>query len=251
MKRIIFYSLFIFFVICASVFAQSPEEFYRKGNLSYENEDYEKAVSLYETLLKMDKVSPEVFYNLGNSYFKLRKIGKAILNYERALRLAPRDRDARLNLKLARSMTADKIDASDRGFILSVIFIPYERMNINELIIFVFILYLAVITLLIFSIFFIEKRKNLFYTAGAVGFFLMVFMVFLITKIHTERFVKEAVIVSDKVDVKSGPKEDYLLQFTLHEGTKVRVVEERQGWYEIDLSKDLKGWLPKDSVEAI
>jgi len=80
--------------------ADTPEELYKKGNSSYESEDYEKAVFIYEKLLGMDEVSPEVFYNLGNSRFKLKKIGKAILNYERALRLDPRDRDTRFNLNL-------------------------------------------------------------------------------------------------------------------------------------------------------
>ena len=80
---------------------------------------------------------------------------------------------------------------------------------------------------------------------------LIIFSIFLVSKIHNENFAREAIVISEKANVRSGPKDDYLLQFTLHEGTKVRIVEERQLWYEIDLSKDLRGWLPKDSVEAI
>ncbi len=251
MKKALLIILFISFVCTAASFAESPNEIYRKANLSYENEDYEKAVSLYEMLLKMDKVSSEVFYNLGNSYFKLKNIGKAILNYERSLRLDPRDRDAMLNLKLARSMTMDKIELPPKGFILTVILFLYDRMNLNELVLLTSAIYLLIILLLIFSIFFIAKRRIIFYNVGVLLIVLTSSMTFLISKISSENIVKRGVILAEKVGVRSGPKEDYLLQFSLHEGTVVRVVEEREFWYEIDLSKDLRGWLPKDSVEVI
>lgn len=250
-KKIILFTLFIVFIFCNLLFAQTPEEIYREANLSYENEGYERAIALYEALIKMDKISPEVFYNLGNSYFKLKKIGKAIVNYERALRLAPRDRDVLLNLKLAGESTIDKIKMPERGFILNATLFLYDRMNIDELTSFISLIYLATITLLIFSIFIVTKRKTFFYTVITSGALLVVLIIFLVSKIHNKNFMRQAVIIAEKVNIRSGPKDDYLLQFTLHEGTKLRVVEETKDWYEIDLSKDLRGWLPKDSVEII
>ena len=251
MKKIILFFIFLCFIFGSPLFAQSPEEIYRKANMSYENADYEKAASLYEDLLKMDMVSPEVFYNLGNSFFKTKQIGRAVVNYERALRLAPRDRDIRLNLKLARSMSVDKIEIPERGFIVKLVLFPYDMMNVDELTAVTSLIFLAIILILIFSIFFIRKRSSFFYSAGVLAVLLIIFSIFLVSKLRSEVFTRHAVIISKKVDVRSGPKKDYLLQFTLHEGTGLRIVEERQGWYEIDLSKDLKGWLPKDSVEVI
>ena len=251
MKKIFFSSIFIFFVLSGLVLAQSGQEIYRKANLAYESEDYGKAVSLYKMLVKMDRVSPEVFYNLGNSYFKLKRIGKAIVNYERALRLAPRDRDILVNLKLAKGMAVDKIKVQEKGFLLNLILFPYNSMNIDELSVFVSIVYLSIVVILIFSIFFVGERRLLFYIAGGLGALLIIATVFLVSKIDSENFTKHAVIISKKVDVRSGPKQDYILQFTLHEGTILKVLTERQGWYEIDLSKDLRGWLPKDTVEII
>ena len=287
MKNIIhiFYLILIFFCFVGALYAQTPEEAYRKANLSYEDEDYEGSSMLYETLVRMDRVSPEVFYNLGNSYFKLKNIGKAVLNYERASRLAPRDRDIKHNMDLARGMAIDKIELPERGFILDAILFPYDRMNINELCVLVSIMYLSVILLLMFSIFFIHSRpenrtlqgadeqwplsippreprplgrvgsiayrRRIFYIAGSLVALCIVFIAFLASKIYDENLVKQAVIISREVGVRSGPKEDYLLQFTLHEGTEVRIVEERDLWYEISISEDLKGWIPKDAVEAI
>ncbi|MBU3911592.1 MAG: tetratricopeptide repeat protein [Candidatus Omnitrophica bacterium] len=250
MKKFTLLLIFSFFISTGVVFAQSPEEIYRKANINYENEDYEKAVSLYEMLLKIDRVGPEVFYNLGNSYFKLKKIGRAIVNYRRALRLAPGDRDISHNLKLARAMTVDKIERPEKGFLVKALLLPYDSMNIDQLTIFVSMAYLCIVTLLIVSIFFAARRRGLFYAVGTLAAILIVFFIFLASKIRAKNS-KEAVVVVDSVDARSGPKEDYLLQFTLHEGSEIRIVEDAQDWREIDLSKDLRGWIPKDSVEAI
>jgi len=252
MKRIFAFSFLVFFIFTGiSIAVEGPEELYTKANSSYENMDYEKAVSLYEGLLRMDNISPEVFYNLGNSYFKLKKIGKAVLNYERALRLDPRDRDIRLNLKIARSMAIDKINTPEKDFILGAILFLYDRMTANELAAICSLFYLAVVLFLILSIKFIAKRRLMFYTAGAFGAVVFILIIFLSVKINKENFTKTGIIVAEKIDVRSGPKEDYLLQFTLHEGAKVSIVKDAQNWYEIELSKDLKGWIPKPSVDII
>lgn len=252
MKKIFAFSFLVFFA-CAgiSIAAVAPEELYQKGNASYENNDYERAVSIYEELVSMDRTGPEVFYNLGNSYFKLKKIGKAILNYERALRLDPRDKDTQLNLKLARAMAVDKINTDERGFILNALFFLYDRLSVDELSLVCSALYLLMILVLIFSIFFVAKRRFMVYTAGTFGVIFLTFLIFLFAKINGENSTKTGIVVVEKVDVRSGPKEDYLLQFTLHEGVKASVIKKVQGWYEIGLSRDLRGWVPETSVDII
>ena len=91
----------------------------------------------------------------------------------------------------------------------------------------------------------------MFYTAGAFGAIFFVLAIFLFAKIKEENFTKSGIIVAEKIDARSGPKDDYLLQFTLHEGAKVNIIKEAQGWYEVELSKDLKGWISKTSVDII
>jgi len=221
MRKFFIAYFFIFFLTGnISLAMDMPEELYQKGNSSYENKDYEGAVSFYEGLVNANQVSAEVFYNLGNSFFKLKKIGKAILNYERALRLAPRDRDARSNLKLARSMTADKINAPERGFVLDAILFLYDRMTLNELTVMCSVFYLAIVLFLFFSINFVAKRKIMYYIAGTFGLILCLSLLFLSAKIRDENFTRSGIIITEKIDSRSGPREDYLLQFTLHEGQR-------------------------------
>ncbi|MFH1478333.1 MAG: tetratricopeptide repeat protein [Candidatus Omnitrophota bacterium] len=242
---------FIVFIFSGVLFADPPEDIFNSANLKYQNEDYEGAAALYEKLIDMDKANVEVFYNLGNSYFKKGSTGKAILNYERALRISPRDRDILLNLKIARALTLDKIEGPDRGFILSAIFFFYDKLNIDELTIASSMIFIIMIMFLVFSINFVEKRKYIFYTVSAFGILFIVFIIFLSSKIQAQYFLKEAIVISEEIDIRSGPKEDYLKQFTLHEGTRLRVLKKINNWYEVGLSKDLRGWLPQDSVDII
>lgn len=252
MKKIFIISFLIFFISTGiSAAFNGPEDIYKKGNSSYENGDYEKAVSFYEELVSMDKAGPEVFYNLGNSYFKLNRIGRAILNYKRALRMDPRDKEARLNLRLAKAMALDKINISDRGFVLSIMLFLYDRINIDELSLACSFFYLAIILSFILSIFFVAKRRFLFYTAGAFGVLFFIFFIFLSAKIKSENFTKTGVVIVEKADARSGPKEDYLLQFTLHDGAEAKIIKDTRDWYEIELSRDIKGWIPKISVDII
>lgn len=250
MKKIVFIICGIF-LFTGLAYAQSPEEIFDQANQAYCAGDYEKAGSFYDLLVKMDRASPEVFYNLGSSYFKLKKTGKAIVNYERALKMSPRDKDIYINLKLARSMVVDKINIPEKGFALNMLFFLYDKAHIDELTCVSSIIFLLIILFLIFSIFFVEKRKIFIYNVVSLSSILIILLIFLTAKIQNEYTVKSAIIVTDKADVRSGPREDYILQFSLHEGTKVRIVKELQNWYEISLSRDMRGWIPKGSVEVI
>ena len=68
---------------------------------AYEMKHYDKAISIYEALIKEEGATKQLYYNLGNAYFRANEIGKSILNYERALRLDPTDEDAKANLEFA------------------------------------------------------------------------------------------------------------------------------------------------------
>ena len=60
-----------------------------------------------------------------------------------------------------------------------------------------------------------------------------------------------AVIVAQAVEVRSGPGEDYLAEFTLHTGAEIRVLERRGDWVRIALPGDLQGWVPGEAMESL
>jgi len=69
-------------------------------------------------------------------------------------------------------------------------------------------------------------------------------------KVH-ELKQDHAVIVAPEVNIYSGPGDTYLLEFSLHAGTTLTVVEEREGWVRGELSGDFQGWLLAEAVEFV
>ena len=85
---------------------ESPELFYNMANVSYNLEDYERAVENFTKALNSPDIMMEARanYNLGNTYFKMGDYQKAIESYENSLKINPEDLDAKFNLELARKM---------------------------------------------------------------------------------------------------------------------------------------------------
>jgi len=53
------------------------------------------------------------------------------------------------------------------------------------------------------------------------------------------------------VTIKSSPDEKSIDLFVLHEGTKVRILDNIGNWYEIRIANGSVGWLPVSSIEKI
>jgi uncharacterized protein YgiM (DUF1202 family) len=70
-------------------------------------------------------------------------------------------------------------------------------------------------------------------------------------KLYQQEHVREAVVTAGQVDVLSGAGENYLLEFTLHEGTTLTVEEERGDWWRVRLWGDLEGWAQKAGLREV
>ena len=80
---------------------------------------------------------------------------------------------------------------------------------------------------------------------GAVGQFTL-------SRLHLGNTQPEAVVVAQEVGVTSGPGSQYVIEFTLHSGTEVGLVETRKSWARLALSSgELQGWVPASAVETV
>jgi hypothetical protein len=63
----------------------------------------------------------------------------------------------------------------------------------------------------------------------------------------------EGVITVEEVTARRGDSESYESSFQepLHEGTEFRLLDERSGWYFIEVGDDNRGWIPSTSAELI
>jgi hypothetical protein len=226
------------------------------AGLLYEAGHYLQAAQAYQQLVDQGFADSSLFYNLGNAHFKQGDYGRAIVNYRRAQELAPRDGDIEANLALARAQVVDEFEAFESSGLLNVAGQSVKSwFSINE----VAMAALGAWILLVLLVIVISAtkpgslwRKGLQYSLTATALVLVVGVLALGSILYVDHNQAEGVIVAAEVDVTSGPGTQYVIEFTLHDGAEIQVVEARGSWVRLALpGGELGGWVPAESVEPI
>ncbi len=249
MKKIVIYLL----CVVAGLTAAYGQESLTRANEAYAQEDYIKAIELYEQTAREHGVSSDLYYNLGNAYYKHNEFAKAILNYERALLLNPGNEDARFNLDMANTHIVDKIDPVGRFFLSVWIDSMRSYLSSNTW---------AVIGIIAFFLFIGGCYLYLFTRSvrlKKIGFFggIVVLLVAIMANcfawgLNEKKEIRnEAIVFDATVSVKSSPAESGTDLFVLHEGTKVVVLSKVGEWSEVKISDGNRGWLPSAAIEII
>ncbi|RMF63054.1 MAG: tetratricopeptide repeat protein [Calditrichaeota bacterium] len=233
--------------------ADEPDALFVRGNQAYQDGDYRAAIAAYEQIANLGYESWELYYNLGNAYFKDHQLAKAILNFERAKRLNPESDDIEFNLQLARLSTVDRIQELPQ-FFLSAWWGKLEHLlSLQTLTVLTLAFYLLFMLFLAFRVLLKAFRhsrlaRTALFTAGV----LLVFSATLLaSRVYEEETREEAIVVAQKVDVKSAPDEAGTDVFTLHEGVKVQIKDRSLDWVKIRLADGKVGWLPAADLEVI
>jgi tetratricopeptide (TPR) repeat protein len=224
------------------------------GNKRYQDGDFAGALDAYEVVIQAGFESADLHYNLGNAYFKVGDLGRSILSYERALRLRPRDPDARANLELARSLTADDIEPLPRFWVLSAAswwtkLLPWGALTLTVTL--AYLLGAAGLCARILSRHPGAVTIGTWLLVGS-GSSLLLFGSTLLAREGTLGGTDWGVIMVEEVSVQSAPShEDNLTLFRVHEGTKVRLDQRTDLWSEIVLEDGKVGWVTSDVLEII
>ena len=62
---------------------------------------------------------------------------------------------------------------------------------------------------------------------------------------------RPAIVFAEITSVKLEPRNSAKDVFTLHEGTKVHVLEEKDNWKKIQLADERIGWITKDAIKEL
>ncbi|RMF01480.1 MAG: tetratricopeptide repeat protein [Chloroflexi bacterium] len=241
----------------AVVLAQNPvtpTQAMEAANKNYEAGEYQQAIDIYQTILDAGIEDSAIYYNLGNAYFKQGDLGRAILNYRRAYRLDPRDSAITANLAIARLQTLDRLDNNTGGGLTNLVQVAEEWLTLREAAMLALFLWLLTSGLLTAAILSRRFRKVALWSAAVTGFFLVAGLFSMANRYYTESTYPAAVVVAREVDVTSGPgtSEQYVVEFNLHAGAEVQVVNIRPNWRQIALpGNDFQGWVPADAVEQV
>jgi hypothetical protein len=69
-------------------------------------------------------------------------------------------------------------------------------------------------------------------------------------KIYSNATLQEAIVLSASVDARNQPNGDKIL-FTVHEGTKFRILKQLGDWSLVGLPTGVSGWMPTSSLGII
>ena len=241
--------LFLFLCFSSSTFAVTKQQ----ADNFYNNKEYEKAIDAYNTLLK-ENPSAYLYYNIGNAYYRTNKLSLALVNYERALRLEPNNEDIRFNIDFVNKQTIDKVvEAPNNLFTIPYYYIMYCLNIDNWTYISLFTIALCFLGMIGYKIGCNKMKQTmglyLSLICGLCFIFSTLFALHLKNKINSK---DDAIIVSPTINVKRIPEANSATDFTLHEATKVHIIDKDiKGWCEIEIGDGRRGWISSNNIIII
>lgn len=222
-----------------------------KADEAYLKGDYQKAIGIYEELLKNDR-NAELYYNLGNSYYRTDNITKAVLAFERARLLNPGNKDIKHNLEIASSKTIDNIQPEEKMFFVAwyhdfVNILTSDTWACTALVSLVVSLILLLVYLFAGPMF---VRRIAFYVSTVL---IILFFLGNLFAWQLKSFALEsngAIVTVATLSVKSSPTSQSAETFAIHEGTRVEIIDSSlKGWLQIHLADGREGWIADNTVE--
>lgn len=243
--------LFIGLCVIAS-FARAENPLVTSAQEAYTKGEYAKALALYDSVYTTES-SAGLLFNIANCHMKLGDVPHAVLYFERASRLQPGAEDIRANLDYARSQVVDRVNELP-AFTLGSLWDrlrggkdvdQWARRSLW-----------ACLLLFAFATGFVFVRRaawrRVLIGGAALSLLLTVLSVSLAAyRVHEVTDRSQAIIMLPKVDVLGEPRQGATTVFVLHEGTKVGVLSEQNGWYEVKLSSGSVGWAPPGALVVI
>ena len=232
---------------------KTPRELFEQGNASYAKSQYKEALNAYQDLLNEGYQSVAVYFNMGNASYKLGDIPSALLYYEKAHKLAPGDEDINFNIRFANQKTTDRIDEAPEFFLSSwwrkfILSFSISTLSVLSVI---FVLAASIILIVYFFSNSVSLKKLAFY-ASVTSFCLGLLTIFISGRQMSYFDAhRQAIIFSSSVPVKNAPVNSSGTLFILHDGTKVNILDNDNGWIKIRLANGNEGWIKSGDVKEI
>lgn len=226
---------------------------FEQGNALYNDGKFAEALDKYEAILQSDKHSSELYFNMANAHYKLNNIAPSIYYYEKAIRLSPKDQDIKNNLAFANNMTIDAIDVLPeprfskgiKAITNSMTFDGWAKLTVAFAIVFVLLI-------LVYYFTYSTAKKRLAFLASFASLFLACSaLAFTFHNYNLDKKDNPAIVFSKESQVKSEPNLRSEEVFTLHEGTKVQVLESVNDWNKIKLANGKTGWILTQDIKAL
>jgi tetratricopeptide (TPR) repeat protein len=226
---------------------------FSQGNACYQGGQFDAAERYYRQLLDSGIVAGPVYYNLGNACFKQKKLGEAIYYWEKARQELPRDADVQENLDFANLLVVDRIEPSQDPLAIRMIDAAVHVLTPGQESIVALLLFVAANGF--FALYLLSGSPRVVIRSFMASMTLGLLAALLASsagwKIYEKEHRQQGIITEQKVDIRSGPGPENITVVTVHEGIKVAVRGEANGWYQVGLPNGWNGWLPHDSLRIL
>jgi len=242
----------LIFVLGLTTRAQN-DSIFTQANEAYADANYKEAKRLYQNILKNGQASSELYFNLGNTYYKLEDLSNSIYYYEKALKLNPEDKSIQNNLAFAERMRLDQFERLPDSEVDKTLDDFITTFSIDTWsIIGIVCLFVAALS---FGVFLLYKRT--FVKRLAFGFCLG-FMLFSAgafgmaqTQLQQVKSSVYGIIFQEKKVLFEEPNPNSNTLFELHEGTKVKILDQFRSFYKIELPDGTIGWMSTENIKTI
>ncbi|PQB08479.1 hypothetical protein BST83_16125 [Polaribacter filamentus] len=249
MKKI----LFLVLIIANTIAAQNANDLFSSANDLYKNEKFEKAIERYKEIESQGLISSELYYNLGNSYYKLNKVGPSIYYFEKALKKNPLNEDVKNNLIFAKRLALDKIEELPKTVFQKFNINYLQQLSYNQWAIVIIVF--SVLGSLLFLLFYFADTpfiKRFYFVTSSLSFILLITaLIITFNQYSISKNNKEAIVFAEETEVRNAPTFNSEEVFTLHEGTKVLVLDAIDSWKKIKLADGKIGWIIADDIKLL
>ena len=226
---------------------------WEKAGEAFAAGQWQNALNCYQMIEGEGLVSDDLYYNIGNTFLKLQDNAHAILYYERALKFNPSHADAAHNLEIVRQMTLDKIDEVPDFILVSWFHNLRQGLSANAWAwITLALLLLAGILLTVFRSGAPRPLRKVSFILSCIVLVLAIFtFIFSLQQKRAVTRQDSAIVTAPVCSVKSSPAEGGKTVFVLHEGTKVRLLDDVGDWARIEIADGRQGWAQGSTFEII
>jgi tetratricopeptide (TPR) repeat protein len=212
------------------------------ANKLYEQGKYLEAVSAYESLARSGKTSAALYYNLGNALIKSGQIGRALAAYRQAGQVMPRDPDLRANVQFARNQVQGPTLSPNRWQRW------LGRLTLNEWT----LLASGAVWLWLLLLALRQLRPALRAALGSYVIWLGLAAVLLCgcggAAFYEARITHVAIVIDRDAPVRQGPLEESATAFTVHDGAELRVLDQKDDWFQVATDPRRIGWVRRNQV---
>jgi hypothetical protein len=190
---------------------------------------------------------------MANIYYKTNQVAPSIYYYEKALQLDPNNKDISFNLSFAQRMTLDNIEALPKsigqrfrdGVILRFTYNIWAKIAVS-------MAFLFSLLFLLYHFSYSTSKKRIYFITSILSVIFVSLTIFFAFKNYT--YVKSTyygIVFSTQTKIKSAPTVTSDVNFELHEGTKVQILETLDNWKKIKIADGKTGWINDEDLKEL